>query len=303
MNLDIPNDFPDNIFPPIITSELEEVEIIIPENTPEPSPEPIDEEKIKYKNLICYFINLEKRPDRLKHVLKELKYFNTLFLYKRFEAIDANDLNMQHFINNKIITPNPRWRDHTFKRGHLACMLSHLTCWKQFLRTDHKFLLVLEDDIKINKPYFNEMFPKIMNSINYLNFDWLYLGRQSLGSMKFYHGEQIGNIFYKPEIYGNGNHSYILSRAGANKMVRYLTTDKIDANNQQFQIFSWPIDMLDEHKKFFIQYMGCDLRILSVIPQNYNTKKEYSRSKSINSDSKDFLFYSHNWCDSDTRVV
>ena len=192
MDLDILNDFPDNIFPPIITSELEEVII---NDTPESSPEPIDKDKIVYKNLICYFINLEKRKDRLKNVLKELKYFNTLFLYEKFEAIDANDLNMQNFIDNKIIPQNPRWRDHTFKRGHLACMLSHLNCWKQFLKTNYKFLLILEDDIKINKPYFDKMFPKIMHSIDYLNFDWLYLGRQPLGSMKFYHGEQISNLF------------------------------------------------------------------------------------------------------------
>lgn len=286
-------------FPPKFENDLQEVDVF---STEESIATTSTIEK-KFKNIICFFINLEKRPDRLTHILQELKYFDPLFEYQRFDAVDAKDLNIQHFINKNIIPKNPRWRDQIFKRGHLACMLSHLTCWKQFLRTNRKFLLVLEDDIRINKPYFDEMFPKIMNSIPYLTFDWLYLGRQSLGSMQFYKGEEVGKLFYKPKICGNGNHSYILSRVGANKMIRYLTNDKKSYNNEIFQIFPWPIDMLDEHRKFFRQSMGNELRILSVVPENFDIKKKYLTTKCINSNSRDFLFYSHDWNDSDTRLV
>lgn len=260
---------------------------------------------MKYNNIICYFINLERRKDRLDNILNELDYCKNLFKYEKINAIDANKISLQNFISRNELSKNPRWnRNEPFKRGHLACMISHLNCWKKFLlNDDYDYLLVLEDDIKINKSYFDKIFPKIMKNIDSLKFDWLYLGRQSLGHTGFYSGPIVNEIFYRPRTFGVGNHSYILSRQGARNLVKYLTKTKVIGIASPFQYPSWPLDMMDNHKKFYAKYMQKQLRIFSVIPENFEEKKEISRHQMIQSKSLDFLFYQKNWNDSDTRVL
>lgn len=275
-----------------------------------PKVEIIEEEKkesnkedFKYNNIICYYINLEKRLDRKNHIENELLYIKNLFKYKRFNAIDANNLDIKTYIRNNTLPPNPRWDHNPFKRGHLACMLSHLNSWKKFLTTKYEYLIILEDDIIINKQYFDIMFPKIMDNIKKINFDWLYLGRQSLGHTGFYSGEQY-NIFYKPLRTGVGNHAYMLSKEGAKNLVKYLETSKTTFfNTIGFKLPPWPMDKLDVHKKFYLKYMYKELQIFSIIPENFDKKKLIPSGQHIQSKSTDFLFYAKNWSDSDTRVL
>lgn len=285
--------------------QLEEELKTLPLKSPTPPPPeiiPIEEIKPKYENIICYYINLDRRKDRLEKMEPIIDYLKPYFSCERYQAVDAKKLKMQEYVKKEILPPNPRFEGKPFRRGHLACMLSHLNCWKKFLTTKYKYLLILEDDVVINKKYFKVIFPNIMNNINKIKFDWLYLGRQSLGYRKFYNGKQIEKYFYKPEYYGTGNHSYILSREGAKNIVKYLEKKKrYFTINYQFP--SWPMDRWDQHEKFYKKIMRKELRILSIIPENYDKKKNYSHDKPIHSKSIDFLFYARNFQDSDTTRV
>ena len=254
---------------------------------------------MKYNNIICYYINLDRRSDRLNLIQNELKHFDNLFKCEKIKALDAKDLKLQIFINRNIIQPNPRWEGNKFKTGHLACIESHLNSWKKFLTTKYQYLLLLEDDIIINKSYFDEMFPKIMDKINIINFDWLYLGRQCLGYKRFYKGNLINDIFYKPMYYGTGNHSYILSRDGATNLINYLEKPK-SIGYIKYKYPSWPLDRWDIHEKYYKIHMGKPINIISIIPVDYNKKKNIGSEEHISSKSKDFLFYARNWNDSDT---
>ena len=262
------------------------------------------ETSYKYNNIICLYLNLDFRTDRKESIEKELEHTKNLFPSRRVSGIYGKELDLKKYIRDKTLTPNPRWDGHPFTRGQLGCMLSHLKTWKEFLKTDkkYKYLLLLEDDVVINKSYFDKMFPLVMKNIDKLDFDWLYLGRQSLGHKGFYKGSVCKGIFYTPTKCGSGNHSYILSRKGAENMIKYLEIPKKEFfNNNIFKFPSWPMDVLDRHKKFYNRYMRKSLKIFSVIPINFHKKREYSSLTKIHSKSREFLFYAKNWNDSDTR--
>ena len=53
----------------------------------------------------------------------------------------------------------------------------------------YDYCIILEDDVKINKEYFKESFCKILNDLNNIEFDWLYLGRNNLCIPNFYRGK------------------------------------------------------------------------------------------------------------------
>ena len=256
-----------------------------------------------YDNMVCYYINLDRRKDRLEKIQKELEYFKYIFKCERVRATDGQELKMIDYINKQIVPPNPRFgsgRKFPFKRGHLGCMISHLNCWKKFLKSKYKYCLILEDDILINKKYFDKIFYKIMDKLDTLNFDWLSLGRQSLGYTKFYNGEVINNIFYKPIFQGSGNHAYIINKKSAKDLVRYLEQPKMYNLRINYRYPSWPLDCWEQHKRFFARFMKRQLKILSIIPENFDIKHKFPISKKIFSKSEDFLFFARGWGDSDT---
>ena len=93
-----------------------------------------------------YLINLDRRPDRLSYVSKQLDSIGLPF--ERFSAIDGQkedailpDIRRELFIINQKNKP---------VRGEIACAASHLAVWKRFLATNEEYALVLEDDIDIS---------------------------------------------------------------------------------------------------------------------------------------------------------
>jgi len=187
--------------------------------------------KLKYDNIICHYINLDRREDRKIHMEKQLEYFDNVFAYKRISAKDGKTINIGKYVKAKILPPNPRFKGKPFRRGQIGCIQSHIASWRDFLKTDKKYLLNLEDDILINKKYFEKMFPKIMSHIKKLDFDWLYLGRQCLGYKAFYVGPVVRKYFYIPKTFGFGAHAYMLSRDGAKNMIKYYTSQKLEQNS------------------------------------------------------------------------
>nr|WP_221385009.1 glycosyltransferase family 25 protein [Sulfitobacter undariae] len=90
-------------------------------------------------------INLDRRPDRLAYVSKQLDSIGLPF--ERFSAIDGQkedadlpDIQHELFIINQKKSP---------VRGEIACAASHIAVWKRFLATDEEYALILEDDIDI----------------------------------------------------------------------------------------------------------------------------------------------------------
>ena len=83
--------------------------------------------QIEFPNV--YYINLEKRKDRKKGLLKQLEKIG--YPQEKIHRIDA--------IENKI-------------NGHEGCRLSHIIALKKFLKTNDSVALILEDDFQWDEP-------------------------------------------------------------------------------------------------------------------------------------------------------
>ena len=99
-------------------------------------------------NIIIYYINLKKREDRNNKILKELELIKDIPI-KRINAIDKDDLNREKLIKEKYINDKS-----TLRMGQIACILSHMKTWEEFINSDYDYCIILEDDIKINKYFY-----------------------------------------------------------------------------------------------------------------------------------------------------
>lgn len=95
-----------------------------------------------------FYINLERRPDRNKEIIEELKRFN--IDAERFNAVDS-----------ALINKPDNWIDN---RGSYACLQSHLEILKMSKILGYNKILILEDDVIFNNNindiielYFNEV--------------------------------------------------------------------------------------------------------------------------------------------------
>ncbi len=84
-----------------------------------------------------YVINLDRRPDRLSTMKKQLDLMEGVE-WHRIAAVDAKSV---------------RRRGAFLDAGTFACQLSHLKAIQAFLDTTHQFAAILEDDVELS-PHF-----------------------------------------------------------------------------------------------------------------------------------------------------
>ena len=184
-----------------------------------------------------FFINLDRRLDRLYHINKNLP-FNA----ERFSAVDATKLELNEEIEkifgkclNKLT------------KAEIACSLSHYTLWKQLTEDDSsENYLILEDDV-----VFKDGFTQFWNHVysNYLPEDYnlIYLGgcqpwnKPHYGKILKSHNEYFctvrrNNFFTKDDHYFHMNaQSYIISKRAAQLMCDHLERFGFDLKKGQAQ--------------------------------------------------------------------
>jgi GR25 family glycosyltransferase involved in LPS biosynthesis len=167
--------------------------------------------KIERKNIDFYFINLDRRTDRLSHVNSELKKHN--IDAKRFRAYE--DLNGCDISFGNIIS-----------EGQKRCYRSHYTLIKEYDTNSDKVLGVFEDDVIFCED-FDERFEYIEKNFN-LNWDIFFLS-------SFYHlnddpqrwnkgGDyELTGIKYIHRVYGSFcGHSYLINPRSIPKIIKLL---------------------------------------------------------------------------------
>ena len=97
-----------------------------------------------------YFINLNRRLDRLNHIL-----INTPFFTERFHAVDGKDMQL----NEEVKTLFPEtWSSRS--KPEICCALSHYRLWKKLSKDkESDNYLILEDDV-----VFKDSFVKLWNN-------------------------------------------------------------------------------------------------------------------------------------------
>lgn len=121
-----------------------------------------------------YVITLKRAADRQEHIKKELQGLNYTFMY----GADKKDLDINKLIGDEIYDPGLAKKRHARSRkldpGEIGCSLSHVMVYKDVIANNYKKVLILEDDVVIDKNTVG-LFDTITGE---LPFDWqlLYLG-------------------------------------------------------------------------------------------------------------------------------
>lgn len=95
-----------------------------------------------FSTLQTYWINLDRCIDRAKHMRQELERIG--LKATRISAVDGSKLENW----KEYTTPWTHSNDH-YHVGTIACSLSHIKCYKQFLKTDKDYCLIFEDDVTL----------------------------------------------------------------------------------------------------------------------------------------------------------
>jgi GR25 family glycosyltransferase involved in LPS biosynthesis len=178
--------------------------------------------------IIC--INLEKRTDRKRSVQKE------------FEKTSIKNLEFYKGIYGKNVKPNKELADLFYgndfgsRKGVIGCALSHLDLWTRLLESEQDYYLILEDDIKLTKD-FDEKYKLIKDFIetNVNKIDFFFIGYHMFESdKKKFHNKYFddSNTTLSIEglntnIYIGGFYSYIITKTGARKILKYIINNGI----------------------------------------------------------------------------
>ena len=195
-----------------------------------------------------YVINLDRRPDRWKRVRRELERFSDRdgkrlsSITRRFSAIDARYMNPSpdrsvlipeySLADQLTVDPNPflhidsstRSRVIEMTRQEIAVALSHIEVWKLIAQGDVPSVLVLEDDVFMERG-FASGFDKAWTSLGDLrdapdNFDLLFLAFETVGETGSVNVGRGLNQLRGPGIWEASG--YVLTQEGAKKLLEAL---------------------------------------------------------------------------------
>lgn len=124
-------------------------------------------------------INLERCKKKLKRFDEQMKKYN--LKYNRFNAIDKSTFTYDKVKESNYLTDdfkNYLLEPNTNRIGHLACTLSHIEIYKDFLyNSNENYLLIFEDDVILADNFKNILLDSLNNIVNKnIHFDILLLG-------------------------------------------------------------------------------------------------------------------------------
>ena len=164
-------------------------------------------EKFKIFDKDVIILSLKRSVDRRKNIEKNMK-----IKFKFFDAVDGMnmDRNILKKYNNKI--------DYSkLNPGQIGCFISHLLIWES-IKNKNTSTIILEDDSEIlNDSY--EINEEILKDDN---FDIIFLGHCAESK-----GKYLGNDIYE-SMYPRCTHGYIVTKKGANKLIKLFDDEKID---------------------------------------------------------------------------
>lgn len=227
-----------------------------------------------------YVINLITQKDRRNRILSEAK--NLELVLNIENAVIGSEIDSS-FIN-KFQLESKNKIERKLSPGEIGCYLSHINCLKKFLSTQDEYAIILEDDVKIDSKL-ADFIKSIKRNMSRPFFDVLLLGyRNGYGSF------WGGAIWYSNKLIrfvdcGYGAHAYLISRQGAEKILKY--------NIEPI----WPYDYVTGGKADSrIRVYGLKEKIIELDAENSsNSSLESERNKlgasSVNLDTKSFNLF------------
>jgi len=169
-----------------------------------------------------FIINLDK--DTYKKIIIEDLCKKHALDYEFITAIYGFQLKDDyiHSITNKQESITKIRRE--LSKGEIGCTLSHLQIFNKIINNNLEYALILEDDA-----YFDEKLLFFLNNFNGFLEDWdcillgYYIGKDDLHyKIKFMDEIKSGNFIYRKSLdLLHGTHGYIVSKKGAEKLLKY----------------------------------------------------------------------------------
>ena len=88
-----------------------------------------------------YYLNLDDQTERREYMEKQFKYWS-IENYTRVSAYDGREDDLSDIIKGRYPSD--------MTSGEIGCTTSHLKALKEFLKTDEKYALIMEDDVDIS---------------------------------------------------------------------------------------------------------------------------------------------------------
>lgn len=202
-----------------------------------------------------FVITLERAKDRHAHIQKELEGLQYDFFWgKDKEAFSIADLEKQGIYSEALARKHHRYGK-PMPAGMIGCSWSHAEVYKTIVEKGYQKVLVLEDDVVINREQVS-IWPQVVQE---LPADWelLYLGfaeKETVPPLAFvkkavYHVQRLfggltyshttirnlyprkaGTYLYKAG-YHDCTHAYGITLSGARKLLRLQTPISFVADN------------------------------------------------------------------------
>jgi len=175
------------------------------------------------KNIV---INLERRLDRKENIQKLFSHLE----YEFYKAVDGKKLIADTEIFQLFKGNDFRWR-----KGILGCALSHYNLWNSLITDKYDSYCIFEDDITVSENFSQEYLDKCKDFVNLNEIDILFLGYHMMKNVRqkfdhIYNREDTEVSFhpYNKNLYIGGFFGYIISKKGANKILKYIRENGIN---------------------------------------------------------------------------
>lgn len=194
-------------------------------------------------------INLDISQDRLRNISLDCYIYGIPF--NRHPAVDGriytfteNEKNMlfglalrrqnkikihefRHTPEERIILYNKWEKEETYKKTKrvMSCALSHIQVWQRYMNTVDPYVMILEDDGKINS-HIRQHVNTCVRKLDNFDPDWhiVWLSGKEPGDREQIIHWNAYNVYRMnpPEYIGQGGGAYILSRKGIRHFLKVL---------------------------------------------------------------------------------
>ena len=162
----------------------------------------------------CYVISLAEAKDRRQHINYVFNQAGLKFEF--FDAIKPDSakeilLNISNTCDLDRLSP-----------GEIACLASHVMLWQQLLDSPREYDLIFEDDVLLGdgiQKFLNEL-TQNLDDLDLVKLE-TFQEKVLLGNLKKKY--QNRNLF-ELKSFHSGTAGYLLTRAGAKKLIQYLNT-------------------------------------------------------------------------------
>jgi len=175
-----------------------------------------------------YIINLKQSKERRESILREVSKQN-IKNFQLIEAVDGNELNNKEldlytFKNKKNYNPwSPK-----LTYSQIGCALSHIKIYKDFIKSNYEYALILEDDAIFLDNFSTNLQKFILSNLKFKKQILL------LSELKEFLKTPIDNI-EKYEVVNVTNafftHSYFINKEAARSLIEFNFPIKTWADN------------------------------------------------------------------------